>query len=55
VISRAPIKEGFDVYGIDASAKLIAAFRERPPGAHSECAAGEDSVFFGRCFDAIVA
>jgi SAM-dependent methyltransferase len=55
MISRVLIEEGFDVYGVDASAKLIAAFRERFPGAHARCVAVEDSDFFGRSFDAIVA
>jgi SAM-dependent methyltransferase len=49
------IEEGFHVFGVDASAKLIAAFRERVPGAHAQCAAVEDSGFFDRSFDAIVA
>jgi len=55
MISRVLIEEGFDVFGVDASPKLIAAFRERFPGAHAQCAAVEDSDFFGRSFDAIVA
>lgn len=49
------IEEGFTVYGVDASAKLIAEFRKRFPDAPAECAAVEDSKFFGRTFDAIVA
>jgi len=54
-ISQVLIEEGFDVYGLDASEKLIRAFRERFPGAHAECSAAEDSEFFGRTFDAVVA
>jgi 2-polyprenyl-3-methyl-5-hydroxy-6-metoxy-1,4-benzoquinol methylase len=33
VVSQALIDEGFDVYGIDASAKMIEAFRKRFPNA----------------------
>ncbi len=54
-ISQVLVEEGFDVYGVDGSAKLIRAFCERFPGAHAECSAVEDSKFFGRTFDAVVA
>ena len=54
-ISRALMGAGFAVYGIDASPKLIAAFRRWCPGAVLECAAVEDSDFFQRRFDAVVA
>lgn len=54
-ISQALIEDGFALYGIDASARLIAAFRERFPNAQAECAAVEDSEFFGRTFDGIIA
>ncbi len=55
VITQVLIDNGFTVYGVDASPKLIAAFRERFPGAHAECAAVEDSRLFDRTFDAVVA
>ena len=42
-ISQVLVEEGFDVYGVDGSAKLIQAFRERFPFAHAECEAVEDS------------
>jgi 2-polyprenyl-3-methyl-5-hydroxy-6-metoxy-1,4-benzoquinol methylase len=54
-ISQVLIEEGFDVFGVDASAKLIAEFRKRFPSAHAQCCAVEDSDFFGRTFDAIIA
>ena len=54
-ISQALIDDGFAVYGVDASPKLIAAFRGRFPQAHAECAAAEESEFFGRTFDGVVA
>jgi SAM-dependent methyltransferase len=49
------IDEGFTVYGIDASAKMIEAFRQRFPDAHAECSTVEGSDFFRRTFDAVVA
>jgi hypothetical protein len=54
-ISQVLIEEGFTVYGIDASTKLTSAFRKRFPNAHAECAAVEDSEFFPRTFDGVVA
>jgi SAM-dependent methyltransferase len=54
-ISQTLIEDGFVVYGVDASAKLIAAFRERFPGARTECSSVEDSTFFGRKFDGVIA
>jgi len=54
-ISQVLIDEGFDVYGVDASPTLIAAFRERFPNAHVEYAAVEDSEFFWRAFDGVAA
>jgi 2-polyprenyl-3-methyl-5-hydroxy-6-metoxy-1,4-benzoquinol methylase len=54
-ISEALIAQGFQVFGLDASAKLIAAFRERFPKAWAECAAAEESEFFYRKFDAVIA
>ena len=49
------MEEGFTVYGVDASASLMESFRKRFPGAHAECSAFEDSAFFRRTFDAVVA
>lgn len=54
-VSQALSDEGFVIYGVDASATLITAFRERFPQAHTECAAVEDSEFFWRTFNAVVA
>src|ERR1700680_1211895 len=44
-ISEALIGEGFGVYGVDASAKMVVAFRRRFPEAHAQCASVEDSDF----------
>jgi SAM-dependent methyltransferase len=54
-ISQALIERGFNVYGVDASAKMVAAFRARFPTVPVECAAAEDSDFFDRTFDGVVA
>ncbi len=54
-ISQALIEEGLSIHGIDASPSLIAAFRLRFPNAVSECRATEESDFFHRTFDGVVA
>jgi SAM-dependent methyltransferase len=53
-ISEALIGEGFEVYGLDASSALIAAFRRRFPDAPSACEAAQESAFFDRTFDGAV-
>ena len=54
-ISQTLIERGFNVYGVDASPTIVASFRARFPGVPIECAAVEDSDFFGQTFDAVVA
>jgi len=54
-ITQTLIERGFDVYGVDASPSMIAAFRARFPTTPVECAAVEDSNFFGRTFEGVVA
>jgi SAM-dependent methyltransferase len=54
-ISEVLIERGFLVHGVDAAPTLVAAFRDRFPGVPVECAAVEDSDFFGRKFDGVVA
>lgn len=53
-ISQVLADEGFDIYGVDASPSMIAAFRTRFPSAYAECAPVETSDLFGRSFDGIV-
>ena len=53
--AKALIEDGFSVYGVDASVKLIAAFRACFPNAQAECAAVEHSSLFARSFDGILA
>jgi SAM-dependent methyltransferase len=54
-ISQVLIDRGFKVYGVDASPSIVAAFRVRFPDAPVECAAVEDSEFFARTFDGVIA
>jgi cyclopropane fatty-acyl-phospholipid synthase-like methyltransferase len=46
---------GFSVFGVDASPRLIAEFQRNCPEAQTECAGVEDSAFFGRQFQGVVA
>jgi len=54
-ISQALLQDGFTVYGVDASPTLVSKFREQFPNAPVECSSVEDSLFFNRTFDAVVA
>ena len=54
-ISQVLIERGFKVYGVDASPTIVAAFRACFPGVPVECAEVEDSDFFARTFDGVVA
>jgi SAM-dependent methyltransferase len=53
-ISQVFLDRGFQVYGIDASPSMVAAFRQRFPDVPIQCAAVEESDFFNRTFDAVV-
>ncbi len=54
-ISQVLIERGFQVYGVDASPTMVASFRARFPDVRVECAAVEESDFFERTFDGVVA
>jgi 2-polyprenyl-3-methyl-5-hydroxy-6-metoxy-1,4-benzoquinol methylase len=54
-VSEAMASEDVSLYAVDASPTMVAAFRARFPSARAECSAVEDSQFFGRNFDAVVA
>lgn len=54
-IASALMDEGFIVYGVDASPSMIAAFHRRFPEAHLACEPVEESTFFDRTFDGVVA
>mgnify|MGYP001170042024 CR=1 FL=1 len=54
-VTRTLMEEGITVYGIDASPTLVNAFRKNFPHAPIACEAAEDSTFFNRKFDGIIA
>lgn len=54
-VSQTLIEQGFTVFGVDASPALLAAFHRRFPSVSTECSAVEDSGFFEREFDGVVA
>jgi 2-polyprenyl-3-methyl-5-hydroxy-6-metoxy-1,4-benzoquinol methylase len=53
--TRMLVDSGFSLYGVDTSPGMVAEFRARIPGVPVECASVEDSQFFGRMFDGVVA
>lgn len=54
-IARTLAAQGFAIFGIDPSPRLVAAFRENLPGAMVACEPAERSRFFDRRFDAAIA
>ena len=54
-ITKVLIDEGLDVYAIDASPTLVEAFRRNHPGIPVACEPAQDSLFFDRTFDGVVA
>lgn len=54
-ISKALVEEGLSVYGIDASPSMVQVFQQNFPDSPVACEAVEDSAFFNRQFDAIIA
>lgn len=54
-VTAALIEQGFDVYAIDASPAMVAAFQRRFPGVEVACEPAEHSRFFGRTFDGALA
>jgi SAM-dependent methyltransferase len=54
-VAEALLDDGFEIYGVDASPTLSAAFRRRLPGAHIVCEPVEASSLFGRTFDGVIA
>jgi len=54
-ISMALMDDGFVIYGVDASPSLAAAFGRRFPKAHIACETVQDSRFFDRTFDGVIA
>lgn len=54
-LTRIFIEEGMTAHGIDASPTLVEVFRQHFPNTPVACEAAEDSSFFGRKFDGIIA
>lgn len=54
-VSEALLDAGCEVFGVDASPALVAAFRRRFPQAQVVCEPVEESRFFGRTYDGVVA
>ncbi|WP_439582050.1 class I SAM-dependent methyltransferase [Dyadobacter bucti] len=54
-ISQALVAEGLTVYGMDASPSMVEGFKQNFPNIPVACEAAEDSSFFNRQFDAIIA
>lgn len=53
-ITRIFIERGFTVYAVDASPSMVAVFQARFPGVAVQCAAAEESDYFGLRFNAVV-
>ncbi|KQS34248.1 bifunctional 2-polyprenyl-6-hydroxyphenol methylase/3-demethylubiquinol 3-O-methyltransferase UbiG [Dyadobacter sp. Leaf189] len=54
-ITNVLVDEGLNVYALDASPSLVQAFKQNFPHVPIACEALEDSSFFSRQFDAILA
>lgn len=55
VISGALVDAGLTLFAVDISPSLLQEFRKQFPGVATDCSTAEDSEFFGRNFDAVVA
>jgi 2-polyprenyl-3-methyl-5-hydroxy-6-metoxy-1,4-benzoquinol methylase len=54
-ITEVLVQEGLKVYAIDASPSFVEAFRRNLPEVPAKCEAVEDSTFFDRKFDGVLA
>lgn len=54
-ISNVLMNQGLNVYGIDASTELIQEFKRRFPSSNARCESVEDSDFYGKIFDSVIA
>ena len=54
-ITEVLVSEGLNAYGVDASPSLVEAFRHNLPGVPVACESVEDSSFFDRMFDGVLA
>jgi SAM-dependent methyltransferase len=54
-ITEVLVAEGLDVFGVDASSSFVEAFRRNLPNTPVVCEPVQDSRFFDRTFDAVLA
>ena len=54
-ITKILLEEGLNAYALDASPKIIEAFRQNFPSTPVACESAEKSPFFNRSFDGIIA
>jgi 2-polyprenyl-3-methyl-5-hydroxy-6-metoxy-1,4-benzoquinol methylase len=54
-ITEVLVAEGLNVYGVDAAPSFVKAFRRNLPNTPVACEAVQESRFFGRTFDAVLA
>jgi 2-polyprenyl-3-methyl-5-hydroxy-6-metoxy-1,4-benzoquinol methylase len=54
-VTRVLTQEGLNVFALDASPRMVAAFEKRFPSVPVACEPAEESAFFGRSFDGVVA
>jgi len=54
-ITEVLVAEGLSVFGVDAAPSFVAAFRRNLPNIPVACEAAQDSRFFDRTFDAVLA
>ena len=55
VMTAVLLAEGLGVHAVDGSPAMVAAMRERFPDVPVDCASVEESAFFGRTFDGVLA
>jgi len=55
VISEVLLNAGLKLFAVDASPTLLHAFCDRFPRVETDCSTAEESKFFGRRFDGVVA
>src|SRR5215472_14979746 len=54
-ITEILVAEGLEVYGVDAAPSFVQAFRRNLPDTPIACEAVQDSKFFDRTFDGVLA
>jgi SAM-dependent methyltransferase len=54
-ITEVLVAEGLDVFALDAAPSFVQAFRQNLPHTPVACEAVQDSTFFGRTFDGVLA